>query len=108
MKQKPIYQNILIVNVNLSILRSGIAWPFCKSDGFAFFKTKDLPLKGIKIYSFGTGRKETGFKPGKVSQKYLNQYGEHKFCNYLVIFCSSGIKWHLLLLSLLRTELCPF
>lgn len=75
---------------------------------FAFFKTKDKCLRGINIDSFGTGRKETGFKPRKVSQKYLNQHGEHKFCHYLVIFYSSGIKWHLLLLALLRAELCPF
>lgn len=94
--------------MNLSLLGPGIARSFCKSDGFAFLKTKDLCLKGIKIHSVGTGRKETGFKPGKVSQKYLNQYGEHKLCDYLVIFCSSGIKWHLLLLALLRAELCPF
>lgn len=94
--------------LRLSLLGSGIARSFCKSDGFAFFKTKDLCLRGIKICSFGTGRKESGFKPGKVSQKYLNQYGEHKLCHYLVIFCSSGIKWHVLLLALIRAELCPF
>lgn len=46
--------------------------------------------------------------PEKVSQKYLNQYGEHELCNYLVICCSSGIKWHLLSLAMLGARLCPF
>lgn len=93
--------------MNLSFLGSGIDRSFWKSDEFAFFKTKDVCLRGIKIGSFGTARKETGFKPGRVCQKYRNQCGECKLHHHLVIFCSSGVKWHLLLLALLRAELCP-
>lgn len=58
-------------------------------------------LRGIVANSFGLGEKKKifGFKPEKVSQKYLNQYGEHKLCNYLVICFSFGNKWHHLLLA---------